>query len=153
MIQGKLLSYGDDLSEVYLIRKKVFIDELGMTEDFIKNENDKNALHVIIYEETDEKNNVVAAGSLYYNVDNCLLDKVAVLKEYRNMKYGDFAVRMLIFKAFQKGYSNIELKCKKSIQRFFETIGFDTINVEKDEANMIITEKNVCKGCQKHIKV
>lgn len=153
MIQGKLLPYGEDLSEVYLIRKKVFVDELGMKEDYIRNENDKNALHVIIYEEPDDKRIVVATGSLYYNGEGCLLDKVAVMEEYRNMKYGDFAVRMLVFKAFQKGYSRVELKCNKSIKKFFETIGFETINNKNDDVKMILTEKNVCKGCQKQTKV
>lgn len=150
MIQGKLLSYDDDLSEVYSIRKKVFIDELGMKEDYIQSESDNNALHVIIYEEAEDKRYVVATGSLYYNEKNARLDRVAVLKEYRDKKYGDFAVRMLIFKAFQKGYSHVELKCNNSIQGFFEAIGFDTLDYENSDVKMIITETNVCKGCNKH---
>lgn len=148
MIQGKLLSFGDDLSEVFLIRKKVFIDELGMTEEHIKSDNDNSALHVVIYEESDKKY-TVAAGSLYYCGESCLLDNIAVLKEYRNKKYGDFAVRMLIFKAFQKGYFQVELKCKKLVQSFFESIGFEMINEDNKDVKMIITEKNVCKECQK----
>jgi hypothetical protein len=52
LVQGKILSYGDDLSEVYSIRRKVFVDELGVPEEIEFNRSDLDAMHVLVYEES-----------------------------------------------------------------------------------------------------
>lgn len=127
LIQGKILSYGDDLKEVYSIRQNVFVDELRILETTEFDENDANAMHVIVYEEAGSKK-AVATGRITYNGDKCEISKVAVLKEFRRKKYGDFTVRMLLNKAFTAGINEVTLNSQISVVEFYEKIGFHKID-------------------------
>lgn len=151
MVQGKLLSYGDDISEALYIRKKVFVDEMGMPEELDNDENDEYALHVIVYEEG--INRVpVATGRLLLCNKSCYIDKIAVLKEYRGKHYGDFSVRMLIYKAFEKGFTEINLICNNYNEKFFEKIGFmseNDVEYGRVGTKMKLKENNVIKNCNK----
>lgn len=131
LIQGKILSAGDDLSEAFLIRKAVFVEEQGIPEDLEFDELDHEAMHVIVYEEDPNWNmnhssekKAVATGRILYDGTTCKIGRIAVLKDYRNKKYGDFTVRMLLNKAFTSGITQVSLDAQCSAERFYEKIGF-----------------------------
>ncbi len=157
MIQGKLFSYGDDLSEIYNIRRKVFIEELAVPEDIEFDDLDNEAIHVLVYEEASNINSndmtkkkiPVATGRIVYEGDSCKIDHIAVLNNYRNLKYGDFTVKMLINRAFTAGISTVTLTAKKEIEGFFKKIGFEAINynLNYNTVDMIIKEYNVKRLC------
>lgn len=160
LIQGKILTYGDDISEVVQIRREVFLNEYGVTEeeiDYI----DNMAMHVIVYEEDNNwKENVsqykksVASGRIFFDGTQCIIDKVCVLKEFRNKKYGDFTVKMLLNKAFTSGIDKVELYSPDNVVGFFKTIGFQETNenfmkCEVKYVKMIISSKGVITYCAK----
>lgn len=137
MIQGKLLSYGDDLQEVLEIRKKVFVEELGEMNDIVSDSMDDEAVHVVVYE---PENHPIAAGRLIYGGDSCRIDKLAVLKQFRRKEYGDFAVRMLINRAFLAGIDKIWVDTKQDYIGFFERIGFHVVEIRDNEfVSMVIS--------------
>jgi predicted GNAT family N-acyltransferase len=162
LIQGKLLGYGDDLSEVKGIRRKVFVEEYGVYEDVEFDDLDDTAMHAIIYEEAQDwrseslvvKKVPVATGRIIYDGTVCIIDNVAVLKEYRGMKYGDFTVKMLLSKAFTSGINEVMTKTFFDSQDFFRTIGFDKFNEGYFEkgiryVDMIIKQSDLIKLCSK----
>jgi predicted GNAT family N-acyltransferase len=129
MIQGKLLSYGDDLSEAFQIRRDVFVNEMSIPEDKEFDEIDQIAMHAIAYEEEQNWNTshikrAVATGRVTYDGSVCQLSKIAVLKAYRKKKYGDFIVRLLLNKAFTSGIKEVILYTPKEAIDFFKTVGF-----------------------------
>ncbi len=136
MIQGKLLSYYDNLEQVNEIRKKVFVDELNIPENIIFDKNDKNAIFVLVYEEGYKENrnikNPVATGRICYDGEICIIDNIAVLKDFRRKQYGDFAVRMLVNKAFTAGIYNINVYTVSELIKFYEKIGF-TLEKREDK--------------------
>ncbi|MDF2544027.1 MAG: GCN5-related N-acetyltransferase [Herbinix sp.] len=151
LIQGKLLSYGDDLTEVYHIRKKVFQEEQGITPEEDFDDLDQESIHVIVYEDSNNKK-AVATGRIYYNGVNCKIGRVAVLKEYRGKQYGDFVVRMLINKALTSGVPEVYLNAQLSTVGFYEKIGFQTVGDIYEEVGiphikMVLKEENLCKKC------
>lgn len=153
LVQGKLLSYGDDLSEVYDIRKKVFQEEQGVAEEIEFDEFDQVAVHVLVYEDSEQKK-AVATGRIVYQEDCCKIGRVAVLKENRGMKYGDFVVRMLLNKAFLAGINSVYLNAQLSTIGFYEKIGFKVTGNEFEEAGirhikMIINKENLCYNCDR----
>jgi len=152
LVQGKLLSYGDDLSEVFEIRRKVFQEEQGVSAELEFDEFDSIAVHVLVYEDLEQKK-AVATGRIIYNEDGCKIGRVAVLKEYRGHKYGDFVVRMLLGKAFTSGIHEVHLYSQLAAKGFYEKIGFSAVGEEFEEAGikhirMMIKEENLCFKCK-----
>lgn len=152
-IQGKILSMGDDLSEVYRIKKEVYENELGYVLEDSSDMNDDMSIYVIVYEDT-EFRKPVATGKMIYDGVTCSIDKVAVLKEYRKRKYGDFVVRMLLNKAFTSGINEVSLVCPTIIKDFFSKIGFivienDLIQSDSNYIRMSIKSVDLCSQCKK----
>ena len=153
LIQGKILSYGHDLSEVMTIRRKVFIEEMNIPEDVEFDEQDTTAMHVIVYEEAGGKK-AVATGRICFDGTDCEIGHIAVLKEFRHKKYGDFAVRMLLNKAFTAGITDVSVISFAETTEFFETIGFrkssDIFSCNNHNYfKMKININNVITACKK----
>jgi len=150
LIQGKLLSGQDNLAEVYNIRRKVFIDEMKLPEQEEFDEFDNEAIHVLVYEGM-VKEKVVATGRITIDGMRCCISHVAVLKEARGKGYGDFAVRMLIAKAFQAKIKTVYIKIRRRNIDFFEKFGF---RYRKEEnlypiIEMVLKEEWYLTGCSK----
>ena len=97
MVEGKFFSGQDDLREIYQIRREVFTEELGELEE--QDANDAISMHALAYTE----GKPVATGRIRFDGWEFVIDKVAVRKEFRGMKYGDFIVRLLIDRAMMAG--------------------------------------------------
>ncbi len=152
LIQGKILSYGDDLSEAFTIRRKVFVEEQQIPEEIEFDELDSEAMHVIVYEESSSKK-PVATGRIVYNGEQCHIGRFAVLKEYRGKLYGDFTVRMLLNKAFTAGINEVSLNAQISAEKFYEKIGFQRISENFIECGILhctmsIHIENIVKQCK-----
>ncbi len=135
LIQGKLLTQGNDLSDVYLIRKKVFVEEMKLPEPVVFDGQDDMAMHVIVYEESDSKK-AVATGRISFDGKCCEIGHIAVLKEFRKKNYGDFTVRMLLNKAFTSGIHVVRSIVYSDSVAFFEKIGFHIISEELMNQNL-----------------
>lgn len=156
LIQGKILTYGDNLDEVFTVRRSVFIEEQNQPEELVFDDIDQEAMHVIVYEETKGKK-AVATGRIYYDGMLCEISKVAVLKEYRNKKYGDFTIRMLLNRAFISGINEVYLESPSRVKVFFEKIGFhqEPNCIESNEESiyhMVIQQSDVVTECNKYLK-
>jgi predicted GNAT family N-acyltransferase len=152
MIQGKYLLYNDDLTEVFQIRRNVFVIEKGLQEDRVFNEADIMAIHAAVY---DSKllMKAVATGRLLYDGTICRIDQLAVLKEYRGQYYGDFIVRMLLDRAFRADIKEVILDTEEACTEFFRKIGFHTTGESSDEDGikyfrMIIQAPDIIKICR-----
>lgn len=155
LIEGKLLSSGEDLSEAYDIRKKVFIEELGLLKNLVFDEYDNLAIHAVVFQGLNQ-HKAIATGRIFYDGEICWLGLIAVLKEYRGNQYGDFIVRLLINKAFTSGITNINVKVLKCSWEFFKKIGFKQDSEEFIELGskmiiMNINRKDVSIPCNSNI--
>lgn len=149
MVQGKLLSYGDDLSEVLIIRNQVFHEEPAYC--IVTDTEDEYAVHAVVYDMGKNKK-PVGTGRLILKDGNYIIDNICIIKEERSKKYGDFIVRLLINKAFMSGAKEIMLDSPKHLVLYFQNIGFKMVNeisnyVEKRYIRMKLLPKNVCKEC------
>lgn len=149
MIQGKYLFYNDDLTDAFNIRKAVFQIEQGVDESTEFDNLDKNAIHVVVY----EKGKAVATGRLVFEGNVFHIGRIAVLKEERGKKYGDFTVRLLIDKAFLMGAKEVILGSQLHAVDFYKKIGFIPFDKEYEEAGishqmMKIVPSSICKECK-----
>jgi len=155
-IQGKMLSGNQDFKDAFDIRRKVFIEEQGISENDEFNIMDLAAMHAIVYEDG-EYTKAVATGRILFDGETCKIGKICVIKEFRNRKYGDFTVRMLLNKAFTAGISEVYLDSQKSTVEFYRKIGFNIIGSEFLKANilhqkMMINVRNIVTTCNKSNK-
>ncbi len=151
LVQGKLLSIENDLSDVYYIRREVFINEMKLPESIVFDDQDEMAMNVIVYEEVGSKK-AVATGRICFDGEACEISHVAVLKEFRRKKYGDFAVRMLINKAFTSGFHEVKSIVNSTSIKFFENIGFHIVDENKRMQDIItvgINVNDITTPCQK----
>lgn len=146
MIQGKLIEYGQDLSDISKIWKNVFPQEM-------KNINlkweDEISVYGVIH---DEYCNPLAAGKLFLLDGKYILDKIGVLESERNKGYGDFLVRLLVNKAFMSGAECVYINTELEFVEFFNKFGFKPINEKNSiqkKLNMILFTSSICRKCSK----
>lgn len=142
LVQGKYLSFRDNLEDVYKIRREVFQVEQGVDSSIELDEYDKEAVHVIVF----VGDKFVATGRLYKKDDKFFIGRIAVLKEERGKKYGDFVVRMLVDRAFLSGANEVLLGSQLSAVGFYERIGFEPYGEEYEEAKIIHRKMRLKKG-------
>lgn len=152
LIEGKYL-YGcsSDLSKIYEIRRKVFVDEYFFTENAIIDGLDSLSIHALI----SVSGKILGCGRITFDGYLYTISQIAILKEERNNGYGDFLVRMLLDKGFLLGAKNILVKSKLSAVKFYEKLGFSIILPEYlddfgvKRVNLEIEKELLCKNCCK----
>lgn len=136
MVSTKWFQSNDlrDLDDVLKIRTEVFVNELHFDSSLIHDEYDSFGKSVLVY----DNGNAIGTGRLIFNDGKYIIDKLCVLKEYRNNSYGELIIRMLVRKAVDMGaektYSYIDIadsSSKSKIQVIFEKVGF----IADSEAN------------------
>ncbi|NDL68082.1 GNAT family N-acetyltransferase [Anaerotalea alkaliphila] len=147
MIQaGYFFNDKEALEDAWAIRRKVFIEEQGVSEELEMDGKDQDNWFVVVYE--DDK--PLATGRLLNEEGKYLAGRIAVLKEFRGQHLGDLVVKMLVDKAFTLGGEAVYLHAQTDALGFYETIGFEAFGDVYQEAgiphqSMFITEKMVKK--------
>lgn len=157
-IRGIYKYYQDGISDVLLIRKKVFQEEQNISRELDEDEYDKDALFVMIYDIESSDTNLsnglaVATGRLIRDEkNNYKIGRIAVIKEKRGLQYGDMVVRMLVNKAFMNGAEKVYVGAQIYAVGFYEKIGFESCNEEymdlgKKHLKMVLFQNRFCTKC------
>jgi len=164
-IQGKYLLGGlHDISECLAIRKEVFGKEQNFPTAAGEDKEDASAIFALAYEtemkeladgNVEENLLPVGTGRLIFLDEFYKIGRIAVKKEYRGKKYGDFIVRMLVDKAFSMGAKEVFVGAQQHAIPFYEKIGFLLTGEEyyEDEIchKMMKIMPTTCKrDCGKH---
>ena len=122
----------DDLSDVYYVRRKVFIEEQGIPEEIEIDGTDADAYHLVLYED----GKPIATGR-FLRIDNVyVIGRVAVLEESRGQKIGDLLMRVIIRRAFDFGASEQYVHAQESARGFYEKLGFTAYGESYYEAGI-----------------
>lgn len=133
MVEYIFKKENEDISDSREIRKKVFIEEQNVPEELEFDEYDETALHLIAY----DAGKAVATSRLAFVEGHYKIGRVAVLKEERGKKYGDFVVRNMLKRAFEDGINEVYVGAQIQARGFYETLGFNAVNEEVyDEAGI-----------------
>ena len=151
MVQGIcFMGDGDErFEDCSRIRKKVFVREQKVDPEEEFDGMDDAAAHVLIY---DEDGNPVATGRMLGMGEATFkIGRLAVLKEYRKMGYGQLAVLLLMDKARQCGGKRIYIEAQSHAKRFYEKLGFKTSGDAFMEVGIehvpMVCELGEMKGC------
>ena len=133
-------------------RKKVFSDEMGMTE--ITDAFDEKSYHFVGYDKTVQ---VAVARLTQFDEKNFSIAYVAIKEDYRRQFVGDLVMRALADKAVALGGTTITLEAPVQVRGFFEYEGYesfgdaylvDGIPFVKMVKDLTKVESH-CKGCGK----
>lgn len=124
MIRGKFFSSMDDTTQIIALRRKVFCEEMGMPIEYEPDEYDKMSVYALVYNDDNEP---IGTGRLYIQDDKFHIGRVCVLKEWRNMKIGDFIMRMLLYRAQDLNAASVTLSAKADKVNFYAKYGFEPV--------------------------
>jgi len=144
LIYGKWFPPGADIPEARAIRQAVFVEELGLSPDLVRDDLDALSHTAVLY---DAERQPAATGRIYYWEDSFWIGSVAVLPSQRGQGLGDLMVRMLLDKALQHCARHVRLRTRKQAVGFFEPYGFALFAEQEDFVDMTVMAEEVRMGC------
>ncbi|GMQ63858.1 GNAT family N-acetyltransferase [Vallitalea maricola] len=145
MINAIYINGDKNIEDAIFVRNKVFVDEQNIDYNIVFDGEDKEAVHVVAYEDK----NPVGTGRMAIKDNLYLIGRIAVLKEKRGNYYGDLIVRMLIQKAFDIGADFIEVHSQLPAVNFYRKIGFEECGEVYQEADIDHINMRLEKGKMK----
>ena len=111
------------------IREIVFVEEQGFQEEF--DDVDDVATHLIVFKD----GQAIATCRYFFNptLNEYLVGRIAVLKEYRGRGIGAFMLRKTREILAEKGVRRVYLHAQKRARIFYEKQGFVPIGKEDEE--------------------
>jgi len=125
----KTTNWRQERAELHEIRRKVFIEEQGVSEALEWDNKDEGAEHFIVY----EQGTPIACARM---LDQCKIGRMAVLPAYRNQGIGSQILDHIKRHASQKRYTKLELDAQCHAFQFYRNNEFTACSTPFDDANM-----------------
>ncbi|MCL2169509.1 MAG: GNAT family N-acetyltransferase [Defluviitaleaceae bacterium] len=121
MLRQQWVKGAGKLADVHEIRQVVFMDEqkVPFEEEMIPWE-DEISLHLIVY----DGDIPAATGRIFMKDDKFVLQRIAVMKDYRGRGLGKLITKELIKKCLEMGANEITLSSQSHAITFYEQFGF-----------------------------
>lgn len=109
------------LEQVFLIRKKVFVEEQNVPLNEEIDEFEDDSIHFLVY---DDKDNAIAASRLREEKDKAKIERVCVLQSHRNLHVGKQLMEFMEKVAVKKGYKIVSLSAQTQALKFYSKLGY-----------------------------
>lgn len=130
-VQIEKVNTKKSLNRVYNIRKKVFIEEQKVPVELEMDEHDETSEHFILY----LNKKPIGCARIRYN-SFAKLERIAILKEYRNQGYGSKLTEYLIQYCKDKKIGRIIIHSQMYIVDFYKKFGFKPVGEPFYEAGI-----------------
>ena len=125
-VEQRYTTWQDDSEDIYFVRKAVFVEEQGISEDLDFDGLDPDCRHVLACVSKSQP-----IGTARMQKDGHI-GRIAVLKEWRRRGVGTRLLASLVKKAYKQGLSKVYLHSQAQAVSFYEKRGF------KKEGNIFI---------------
>ena len=132
MITTEWFFGSDGLDEAHMIRRKVFIEEQGISEADEMDGTDVSCAHLVAYDEGVP----VATGRIMITADEYIIGRVAVLPEYRGQKLGSLVMLACIHACNEMGGKRQVVHAQLPVKGFYEGLGFSAYGDVYEEAGI-----------------
>ncbi len=122
----------DDINICYKLREIVFIKEQNVPIDRERDEQDKIAVHFLLYDETTP----IGTGRIVIDVDTVTLGRICILKEYRSKGAGLFLMKEIIDYCKKQNFRKIILGAQEHALDFYKKLGFEVCSEKYMDANI-----------------
>ena len=121
MIRGRFLRTGDEMGDIFALRERVFVEELGLLDSAVRDEADEMAVYALVFDEAEQAK---AAGRLAIEDDRLSIGAVCVCPDARGQKLGDLVMRMLLVRVVEMEVPGVYVKTLPGALAFFQRYGF-----------------------------
>ena len=118
----KLVTTGEELEEAFNIRRQVFVAEQEIPEEIELDENDSQALHMIVKSD----NRVIGTARVrFLSPDTAKLERMAVLKSFRRQGIGSGIISFLEEEFGKRQIKQVVLHAQFTVIEFYKSCGFE----------------------------
>ncbi len=117
----KIVESGQELKEAFLVRKKVFVEEQGISEDIELDSHDDEALHMVV---KDGERVIGTARVLFSSPNVAKIERMAILRPFRRKGIGSGIVSFLNEELRNRQISKVVLHAQHSAIAFYKSCGF-----------------------------
>lgn len=110
----------EEMNQVYEIRREVFIKEQAVGEEFIMDEFDEQAIHVLSYVD----GTAAGCARMLLQGEEAKIGRVAVKKEGRRYGLGTGMCKLLMSIAADRGVRRIYIHAQIKAVQFYLSLGF-----------------------------
>jgi len=129
----KLMASNADLREAFDVRRQVFVGEQGISEDLVFDNNDRDALHVVV---KDGKRAIGTARIRFLGNNEAKLERMAVAKAFRHKGVGRGIIAFLDEELKSKQIQQLVIHAQEGAVEFYKSCGFQESGSPFWEANI-----------------
>ncbi len=118
----KLVSSDRELKFAFEVRRLVFVEEQGISEDLVFDEHDREALHMVV---KDGERVIGTARVLFLAAHQAKLERMAVSKHFRSRGIGRDIISFLIEELRNRQVVQVILHAQHGVVTFYESCGFE----------------------------
>ena len=132
-LQYKLVENDKELKEALYIRKKVFVEEQGISDTLDRDGNDSLAFHVLV---TKEDHTIGTVRIRFLDNQQAKLERMAILKPSRRVGIGRGVISFLEKELKKRGVGRIVLHAQYPAIDFYKNCGFEETGLPFLEAGI-----------------
>lgn len=118
----KLVTSDKELKGALEVRRQVFVDEQGVSEDIELDGRDVEALHMVV---VDRKRVIGTARVLFLANGQAKIERMAILKPFRGRGIGKKIISFLNRELRNRQVERVFLHAQCSVSAFYKLCGFD----------------------------
>ena len=113
-----------ELKGAFEVRKRVFVEEQGISEDLELDEHDMDALHMVV---KDGERVIGTARVLFLAAGQAKLERMAILKPFRRRGIGRGIISFLDEELRSRGVEQVVLHAQDLAVDFYKACGFEEL--------------------------
>lgn len=125
-ISFKITANDRELKEAFGVRKKVFVEEQGISEDLEFDNRDREALHVIV---ADAERVISTARVIFLTAHQAKLERMAVLRPFRRRGIGSRIISFLNEELKNRQVEQVVLHAQYAVVAFYKSCGFEELGL------------------------
>lgn len=129
----KLVESGKELAEAFKVRKEVFVEEQGISEDIELDNHDSEALHIVV---KDGKRVIGTARVLFPAPSVAKIERMAILRPFRRKGIGSRIISFLNTELKNRQIRKVVLHAQYSSVAFYKSCGFVESGMPFNEAGI-----------------
>jgi len=120
-LKYRFIGNGQELEKAFDIRRQVFVGEQGIPEEIELDENDKEALHILVEYDTGI---VATARARFPAAGMAKIERMAVLKDFRRRGIGKEIIASYINEFEKRKINHVVLHAQYAVIEFYKSCGF-----------------------------
>jgi predicted GNAT family N-acyltransferase len=117
----KLVENDSELKGAFEVRRQVFTEEQGISEDMVFNDSDGEAMHMVV---KDGERVIGTARVQFLDAKQAKLERMAVLGPFRRMGIGRRIISFLMEELKNRQIEKVALHAQHGVMEFYRACGF-----------------------------